>query len=139
MKTFFAAGLGFLPLILFWALMGTGRPNVAVAVALAVAVVASGSRLWSSIVKPPESAILAFLAFLGLGHIAGRTWAMDHAVTASFVGLGLYSLASTALRKPWTADYARDAYADVSQTPEFLIVNQTITDFMGAKAHCPAS
>src|SRR4051812_35328502 len=107
MKTFVAANFGLLSLIVFWTLTGAGWPGSAVALAFALAALTCGSRLRSASVRSLEIAALAFFALLGVARLAGWAWAMDYAVMASFIGLGLFSLGGAALRKPWTAEYSR--------------------------------
>lgn len=131
MKTFVSANFGLLPLIIFWALMGAGRPGLAIATALVLTAATTAWRLRSGTIKSLEISAFAFFALLGVAHLAGWAWGTDHAVAASFVGLGLFSLGGGALGKPWTAEYSRTEYAEVAATPEFAIINRTITALWG--------
>jgi phytoene dehydrogenase-like protein len=131
MKTFVAANIGLLPLVAFWALMGAGQPGLAIVLACALAVAICAWRLRSRSVKSLEIASLAFFLLLALAYAAGWAQAIDHAVTLSFVGLGLFSLAGAAAGKPWTAEYSRAEYSDVADTREFIIINTAITAIWG--------
>ncbi len=110
---------------------GAGQQALALVLAFAVAVITLAWRLWSHNVKSLEIASLAFFALLGLAHAAGWIWLADHAVAASFVGLGLFSLGGSIVGNPWTSEYARGEYADVAETPEFVMINRTITAIWG--------
>lgn len=131
MKTFVAVNFGLLPLIVFWVVTGTGQPGLAVALAFALAAVTAGWRLLSGVMKSLEIVALAFFAVVGLARLAGWAWAIDNAVPASFVVLGLFSLGGAAFSKPWTVEYARMDYAEVASTPEFMLINRMITAIWG--------
>ena len=49
------------------------------------------------------------------------------ALWLSFAGLGLTALVSVALKRPWTADYSRAAFAAESASPIFFVVNMLIS------------
>ena len=131
MKTFVAANFGLWPLVVFWALMGAGQPGLAITLAFLLAAGTAAWRLRSGTAKSLELAALTFFAALALAHQAGWSWAIEHAVAASFVGLGIFSLVGAAVGKPWTAEYSRSEYTDVAETPEFVIINRTITATWG--------
>ncbi len=132
MTTLIAAAAGLSPLIVFWALAGAGRPALAVALAVALSLALLAWRLWTRSARSLEIAALAFFAPLGAAYGAGLEAVTGAAVLASFVGLGLFSLAGAALGRPWTAEYARAAHAGVAVTREFALVNRMIAAMWGA-------
>ncbi len=54
------------------------------------------------------------------------------ALWLSFVGLGLTALISVALKRPWTADYSRAAFAAESASPIFFAINMMISGLWAA-------
>src|SRR5208282_3391468 len=54
------------------------------------------------------------------------------ALWLSFAGLGLTALTSVALKRPWTADYARAAFSAESASPIFFVVNMMISGLWAA-------
>ncbi|MCC7346990.1 MAG: NAD(P)/FAD-dependent oxidoreductase, partial [Variibacter sp.] len=133
MTTLIAAAAGLSPLIVFWALVGAGRPALAVALAVALSLALLAWRLWTKSVRSLEIAALAFFVPLAAASVAGLDAVTGGAaVLASFLGLGLFSLAGAALGRPWTAEYARAAHAGVAATREFALVNRMIAAMWGA-------
>ena len=68
---------------------------------------------------------------MGVLALAAPAFVAGVALWLSFAGLGLTALASVALRRPWTADYSRAAFADVSASPLFVFVNMLISGLWG--------
>ncbi len=131
MKTFLVVHLGLAPVIVFWALLGVSRPSAAIAVGLAASIALGAWRLSRREFFILEVGILAtFLAMGGLA-LAAPALIDGAALWLSFAGLGLTALASVAFRQPWTADYARAAFAAELASPLFLVVNMLISALWG--------
>jgi phytoene dehydrogenase-like protein len=64
--------------------------------------------------------------------LAQPTFFAGAALWLSFVGLGLTALISVALKRPWTADYSRAAFAAESASPIFFAVNMMISGLWAA-------
>jgi hypothetical protein len=131
MKTFLSVNFAFLPLIVFWVLMSLRMPGAAAALGFTLAVTATAWRLWHKNTKSLEIASMGFFALVGVAHLAGWSWASEHSVAASYLVLGLFSMVSVALRRPWTAEYSRAAFAEVADNPVFYFVNAAITGLWG--------
>lgn len=131
MKTFLLVHLGLAPLVVFWVLLGAGAPDAAIAVGLAASL-AIGAWRWSRrefVIL--EIGGLASLLALGALALAAPAFVAGAALWLSFVGLGLTALASVALRRPWSADYSRAAFAAESASPLFFVVNMLISGLWG--------
>ena len=131
MRTFLSVKIGLAPLAVFWFLLASGRPATAIAAALALSAAAIAWRLREGEIRSLEIAALVFFAALGACALAGIAWPVAHAGPLSFAALGVFGLASVAARRPWTAEYARAAHADVADNPIFFGVNMLITAVWG--------
>ena len=69
---------------------------------------------------------------MGALALAAPAFIAGAALWLSFAGLGLTALVSVALRRPWTADYSRAAFAAESATSLFEVVNMFISGLWGA-------
>ncbi|MFX8797673.1 hypothetical protein ABTM57_20345, partial [Acinetobacter baumannii] len=54
-----------------------------------------------------------------------------NAVWLSFAFIGVGSLVSVLLGRPWTGDYARAAYPDNAATVQFRLINAALTGLWG--------
>ena len=132
MKVFLNVNASLLPFTAFWLAAGLWAVPPAIAIALSTAVVAVAVRGAMRQVRPLDWLGLATFAAFGLAAVAGWTWLDAHAVVVSFLVLGLFSFGSLIPGRPWTADYSREAFAEVADTPMFLAVNGAITGLWGA-------
>ncbi len=131
MKTFLAVHLGLAPLIVFWALLGLATPGVAIALGLAASIALGAWRFSRrEFVILEVGSLATFLALAALA-LAAPAFLGGAAPWLSFAGLGLTALAGVALRRPWTADYSRAAFAEESESPLFLVVNMLISGLWG--------
>ncbi len=131
MKTFLVVHLGLAPLIVFWALLGFTTPGAAIAVGLLASIALGAWRLRRGEFMILEVGSLATFLAMGALALAGSSFLAGAALWLSFAGLGLTALASVALRRPWTADYSRAAFAAESASPLFLAVNMLISGLWG--------
>jgi all-trans-retinol 13,14-reductase len=132
MKTFVAAQLGFVPLIAFWLLLGFASPGAALAVGLAASLAMTAWRWTRREVYLAEIGTLASLLVMAAIDFAAPAFFAGAALWLSFVGLGLTALVSVALKRPWTADYARAAFTAESASPIFFVVNMMISGLWAA-------
>ena len=132
MKTFVAAQIGLAPLAAFWLLLGFASPGAALAVGLAAALAMTAWR-WSrrEVYLIEIGALAAFLVMAAID-LAWPALFAGAALWLSFVGLGLTALISVALKRPWTADYSRAAFAAESASPIFFAVNMMISGLWAA-------
>jgi hypothetical protein len=131
MKTFFTVKFALAPFVVFWALLGVATPGAAIAAGLALSVAGCAWRLYQRDLKLLELGGLAIFLILGLGElIAPDTFAV-HAAALALAGLGLVCLISVALRRPWTSDYARAAFADAADSPIFKGINMALSALWG--------
>jgi phytoene dehydrogenase-like protein len=130
MRTFLAANLGMSPFALFWLLLGFVPPLQAALAALIAALVIVGVRLRAGEIRIVEGGALATFAAL-----SGALWIWPLDVSAatalSFLGLSGLCLGSVAMRRPWTAEYARAAYAAEAESPIFFLVNAALSALWG--------
>ena len=132
MKTFIAAQIGLAPLAAFWLLLGFASPGTALAVGLAAALAMTAWRWTRREVYLIEiGALAAFLVMAAIAFVAPAVFA-GAALWLSFVGLGLTALVSVVIRRPWTADYSRAAFAAESASPLFFVVNMMISGLWAA-------
>ncbi|MGD0641107.1 MAG: NAD(P)/FAD-dependent oxidoreductase [Roseiarcus sp.] len=131
MKTFLVVHLGLAPLIAFWALLGFASPGLAVALGLAASVALAAWRVSRREFVILEVGGLATFLVMGALALAAPVFFAGAALWLSFAGLGLTALFSAALRRPWTADYARAAFAAESASPLFQVVNMLISGLWG--------
>src|SRR5262249_50422946 len=83
-------------------------------------------------IKSLEIGGLAIFLVLGFADLVAPEFAGAQAASLAFTGLGLVCLVTVALKKPWTADYSRTAFAQAAETPVFAAVNMAITGLWGA-------
>ncbi len=132
MKTFLVVHLGLAPLIVFWILLGLATPSAAIAIGLAAAIALGVWRARRGEIFILEIGGLATFLVMGALALAAPAFLAGAALWLSFAGLGLTALASVALRRPWTSDYSRAAFAAESQSPLFDVVNMLISGLWGA-------
>jgi all-trans-retinol 13,14-reductase len=131
MKTVFSVQLAFLPFAMLWLLLGTHHPVWAIWLGLMLSLFASLRRAYRGNAFVLESGSLAVFVILAVALIISRDWTAANALWLSFLGIAVISLASAMAGRPWTADYARAAYADNAMTPQFHIVNMALTILWG--------
>lgn len=131
MVTFLRAKLGLAAFALFWFLAARGMVGAAVALGLGWAAAFAGWRLTQAAASPLDLFGMGFFAALGAGFLIAPDAVAAHGVSISFAGLGLFSLASVAFKRPWTTEISRAAFADVAATPAFLAVNSAISALWG--------
>ena len=131
MKTFLIANLCFAPLIVFWLLLGFATPGAAVAVGLAASLAFAAWRFARREFFILEVGSLAIFLVMGALALAAPAFFAGAALWLSFAGLGLTALVSVAIRRPWTSDYSRAAFAAESASPLFEVVNMLISGFWG--------
>ncbi len=127
MKTFIAAQLGFVPLIAFWLLLGFASPGLALGVGLAASLAMTAWR-WTrrEFYLAEVGAFAGFVVMAAIG-LAAPAFFAGAGLWLSFAGLGLTALVSVALKRPWTSDYSRAAFAAESASPVFFAVNMLIS------------
>ena len=125
--------VGFAPWIAAAIIEGPGRYELAMGVALAIAV--ATTAIGPVVQLRPKSldiaAIVFFAAMLVAGLVvneAGRSWLELWSAELSSVMLVLIALASIAVRRPFTLQYARESTPrEYWGSPLFLQVNYVIT------------
>ena len=129
MASFLRAKLSLASFAIFWFLAAQGALVWATAIA---AVLALAVVLWRRRASSDLDLFAASLfALLGLVLLLAPAAVEPYAVAASFAGLGLFSLVGAALKRPWTAEISRASFADVAETPAFLIINTAISTLWG--------
>ena len=131
MKTFFTVKFALAPFVVFWLLLDLAPPGTAIAAGLILSIAGSAWRWYRREIKSLEIGGLAIFLGLGLADLIAPQWAAANAASLSFTGLGLVCLATVALRKPWTADYSRAAFAEAAETPIFQAVNMALSGLWG--------
>ena len=131
MRTFLAANLGLAPYALFWILVAFLGTEPAMLVGLALSLALNLWRTREREFRTLEAGGLLLFAALELALRAGAVLTASDAVAISFAGLGALALLSVALARPWTAEYARAAFAAEAQSPIFQLVNQVLSTFWG--------
>ncbi|GLH81287.1 hypothetical protein SSBR45G_61960 [Bradyrhizobium sp. SSBR45G] len=131
MKVFLIVKLALLPFIVFWALLGWQQPAWAVWSALALALAGNLWRASRSEIAVLELGGLALFVLLAIANDLAPNWTAANALWLSFAGLGVISLVSLAVGRPWTADYSRASYADSAATPQFQLINLLMTGLWG--------
>ena len=127
MKTFIAAQIGLAPLAAFWLLLAFGSPGLALAVGLAAALAMTAWRASCREVYAIEIGALATFLAMGALDLVAPSALASSALWLSFAGLGLTAAVSLALKRPWTADYARAAFSAEAASPIFFAVNMMIS------------
>ncbi|MFI6150015.1 hypothetical protein [Streptomyces sp. NPDC051109] len=131
--------IGMAPWIIFSLVVGPGRFEIAVVLALATTVVlVAAGRIINpgSSWKLLELADLAFFTVLAVvGILASdgtRRWLETYAGEVSNIALALIAFGSMAVRMPFTLQYARERVdPEVWDTPAFLRTNYLITGVWG--------
>jgi phytoene dehydrogenase-like protein len=131
MKTFFTVKFALLPLAVFWLLLAQSMPAVALATGIALSIAGNVWGLRTRDVKSLDVAGLVILASLGLGYLLMTNVTAVHATSLSLAGLGLFSLATVAVKRPWTADYSRAAFAQAAGSAIFHDVNMALSALWG--------
>lgn len=131
MKIFIAVKLALLPFVVFWALLAADQAAWAVWAALALALAGQAWRLARRQWMPLETGGLVLFAALALAQLAAPGWLAGNALWLSYCGLGIISLVSLAIGRPWTADYSRLAYPNTAATPQFRLINAAMTGLWG--------
>jgi len=127
MKTFLTVKLVLIPFVLFWSLLALHQPGWAIGSGLALAIAGNAWRAYRRELFLLEAGGLALFAGLAVLQLGAPDIAARHALWLSFAGLSAISVVSLLARRPWTADYARAAYADNAGTPQFFLINAAIT------------
>jgi all-trans-retinol 13,14-reductase len=132
MKTFVAAQIGLAAVAAFWLSLGFGSPDAALAVGLAASLAMTAWR-WTrrEVYLIEVGALATFVVMAAIDLVAPAVFA-GAALWLSFVGLGLTALISVVIRRPWTADYSRAAFAAESASPLFFVVNMMISGLWAA-------
>jgi phytoene dehydrogenase-like protein len=130
-KTFLIVNLGLAPLIVFWVLLGFASPGAAVAVGIAGSIALGAWRLARGEFFILEVGGLATFLVMGALALAAPAFFAGAALWLSFAGLGLTAMVSVAIRRPWTSDYSRAAFAAESESPLFELVNMLISGLWG--------
>ncbi len=131
MKTFLTVKLALLPFAVFWLLMGLHHPDLAIGTAFALS---CAGMIWRALRREFMSLeALGVALFLVLGHALALApdWTAANAVWLSFAFIGVGSLVSVLLGRPWTGDYARAAYPDNAATVQFRLINAALTGLWG--------
>ncbi|MBE1560446.1 hypothetical protein [Nonomuraea africana] len=131
--------VGMAPWIIFSVLVGPGRFELSVVLALAVSVllvvagriVRPGGSL--KLLEVAEVVFFAALAVVGLVASAGtRRWLETYAGEVSNIALVLIAFGSMAVRMPFTLQYAREQVDRAYwHSPDFLRTNYVITGVWG--------
>src|SRR5215469_5043779 len=131
MKTFFTVKFALAPFVVFWALLDFASPGAAIVAGLILSVAGSAWRWRRRRIKSLEIGGLAIFIGLGFADLIVPQFAGPNAAFLSLTGLGLVCLVTVALRKPWTADYSRAAFAQVAESPIFQAVNMALSALWG--------
>ncbi len=131
MRTFLAANLGLGAFALFWILIAFVGTEPATLVGLALSLALTLWRARNREFRTLEAGGLLLFAAFEVALRAGATLSTADAVALSFAGLGALALVSVALKKPWTAEYSRAAFAAEAASPLFQLVNQILSAFWG--------
>jgi phytoene dehydrogenase-like protein len=131
MKIFLSVKFALLPFLIFWALLGARHADWAIWSGFALSLAGNLWRIWHREGRGLEAGGLLLFALLAVAELISPVWAATSALWLSFAGLGLISLVSTLLGRPWTADYAREAYPDNATSPQFRVINAAMTLLWG--------
>ncbi len=132
MKTFLIVKFTLVPFIVFYALLGRGLPGAAIGAGLVLIAALELWRLSRREIFVFEIGALALFALLGAAFLVAPGVTAANALWLSLAGQGVIAFASLALRRPWTADYARAAYPGQAGTPQFFLINAAISGLWGA-------
>ncbi len=131
MKTFFTVKFALLPIAIFVFLIVRGMPAAAISAGFAVALIVCGWRFYARDIKMLEIAALAIFSALAAGLLVARDVVVANAVPLAFIGLGVFSIATVLLRRPWTAEFSRAAYPGAAENPVFVVVNMILSALWG--------
>jgi phytoene dehydrogenase-like protein len=131
MKTFFTVKFALLPLAIFVFLIVRGMPEAAIGAGFVVALIVCAWRLYVRDIKSLEIAALAIFGALAAGLLMAPDVVVGNAVPLAFAGLGLFSIATVLVRKPWTAEFSRAAYPEAVDDPLFVQINMILTGLWG--------
>jgi phytoene dehydrogenase-like protein len=132
MKTFFTVKFALLPIAIFVFLIVRGIPAAAIGAGFIVALIVCAWRLYVRDIKTLEIATLVIFGALAAGLLFARDVVVTNAVPLAFAGLGVFSIATVLLRKPWTAEFSRAAYPEAAESPIFVLVNMILSALWGA-------
>lgn len=131
MSTFLNVNLALLPIAIFSVLFARGMPATAVHAGLLASIVIATWRIFRSEARMLEGIILLIFALLSFGVFLWPNVVAAHALTSVFAGLGLFALGTVLLRRPWTSEFSRAAYASQAGNPIFASVNMMISGIWG--------
>ncbi len=131
MKTFLTVKFTLIPYAVLFALLARSMPGWAFASAFALMAALEAWRLSRGEYFVLELGSLALFAALGAGYLIAPEAVAANALWLSFAGLGAISLIGLGFRRPWTADYARAAYPDNADTPQFFAINAALSALWG--------
>jgi len=131
MKTFFTVKFALLPIAIFVFLIVRGLPAAAIGAGFVVALIVCAWRLYARDIKTLEIAALAIFGALAFGILVAHDVVAANAVPLAFAGLGVFSIATVLLRKPWTAEFSRAAYPGAEENPVFVLVNMILSGLWG--------
>lgn len=140
MKTFLTVKLVLVPFAVFWALLALHHPSWAIWLGLGLSLAGNAWRAYRRELFVLEAGGLALFAALAALSLIAPTVIAGNALWLSFAGLAGISALSLAAKRPWTSDYSRAAHPDNADTPQFFLINATITALwavlFGAIAAC---
>lgn len=131
MTTFLNVNLALLPFLIFSVLFARGMPENAVHAGLFASIVIALWRSYMRDIRTLELAILLIFSVLAWGMVLRPELAAVQAMTFVLAGLGVFALATVALRRPWTSEFSRVAYAAQANDPIFANVNLMISSIWG--------
>ena len=131
MKTFFTVKFALLPIAIFVFLIVRGMPAAAIGGGFVVALIVCAWRLYARDIKMLEIAALVIFSALAAGMFLARDVVVPNAVPLGFIGLGLFSIATVFLGRPWTAEFSRAAYPGADENPVFVLVNMILSALWG--------
>lgn len=131
MKIFLTVKLALLPFVIFWALLGLHEVQWAVWSGLALSVAGNGWRALRQELAVLELGGLALFVGLAIAVDIAPGWTALHALWLSFAALGVISIGSLVVGRPWTADYSRAAFPDSADTSQFGLINMAMTGLWG--------
>jgi all-trans-retinol 13,14-reductase len=131
MKTFFTVKFALLPIAIFVFLIVRGMPAAAIGAGFIVALIVCAWRLYVHDIKTLEIAALAIFGALAFGILIAHDVVAANAVPLAFIGLGVFSIATVLLRKPWTAEFSRATYPGAEENPVFVLVNMILSALWG--------
>ncbi len=119
--------LGFIPWIAYFALIGIADIQTAIIVALGTGCVLGFRELRKGFVLP-WGTVIFFLLLLGIRIFNPTNWLLIHADLPANSALAVIALASLAINKPFTLQYAREQVdKGLWDVPGFLHSNQILT------------